>query len=374
MSGMVSYNNLTVAPVANLGVQTLVGDGVLHSSATFSRLTGNASYFDATPTMQFAAANVPRWDHDPLTGAPLGLLIEQQSTNVRTYSRMDASWAISNVTQSVGSVAAPDGSMATKITIPTGDGTAKRFVVNPKSQLPDGLMTCQWWVKPDSTTFRYAEFFNYAGPNPGSAIQSVVVDLFDGSIDAIDRGQYPAGQSYALANAWLRYALTYTNGTPAASAYCTLCPARGAITNRHWIGDDSFQYLFASQVEAGGAATSYIATNGAAISRAKDTLTFPAPAAQGTIVLNHDAVSGASLINTNSTDILTSQGAGKIAIAWDASGTSVCYNGGAVTHGAAITWGSDYELLKNANAHIKPNGAPLHLRKLSDAELQAATA
>ena len=116
---------------------------------------------------------------------------------------------------------------------------------------------------------------------------------------------------------------------------------------------------------------SYIPTTTAPVTRAADILTYPAPLAQGTIILDHDAASGASLINTNSTDILTSQGAGKIAIAWDASGTSICYAGGAVTHGAAIAWGADFQLLKNANAHV--SSAVLALTKYTDAQLQAAT-
>jgi len=48
---------------------------------TFSRAS-NATYFDASGTMQTAATNVARFDHNPTTGAALGLLVEEQRTNL----------------------------------------------------------------------------------------------------------------------------------------------------------------------------------------------------------------------------------------------------------------------------------------------------
>lgn len=54
--------------------------GSLPAGISFSRASG-ATYFDKTGTLQVAAANVPRFDYDPVGHAPLGLLIEPQSTN-----------------------------------------------------------------------------------------------------------------------------------------------------------------------------------------------------------------------------------------------------------------------------------------------------
>ena len=42
----------------------------------------SATYFDATGTMQTAATNVARFDYDPATLAPRGLLVEEQRTNL----------------------------------------------------------------------------------------------------------------------------------------------------------------------------------------------------------------------------------------------------------------------------------------------------
>ena len=47
---------------------------------TFTRAS-NATFFDASGTLQTAGNNVPRFDHDPATGASRGLLIEDARTN-----------------------------------------------------------------------------------------------------------------------------------------------------------------------------------------------------------------------------------------------------------------------------------------------------
>ncbi|KXJ45901.1 hypothetical protein [Marinobacter sp. Hex_13] len=47
---------------------------------TFSRASA-ATYWDANGVLQTAAVDEPRLDHDPLTGTPLGILIEEQRTN-----------------------------------------------------------------------------------------------------------------------------------------------------------------------------------------------------------------------------------------------------------------------------------------------------
>lgn len=54
---------------------------------TFTR-NSIATYFDETGTMRTAIANQPRFDHDPVTGESLGLLIEQTRTNLISNSQM----------------------------------------------------------------------------------------------------------------------------------------------------------------------------------------------------------------------------------------------------------------------------------------------
>lgn len=60
------------------------------SRITFTRAS-NATYFDATGTLQTASANVPRIDYDPVTLAARGLLIEDNRTNSIRNPRAEGS-------------------------------------------------------------------------------------------------------------------------------------------------------------------------------------------------------------------------------------------------------------------------------------------
>jgi len=48
---------------------------------TFTRAS-SATFIDSTGTLQTAATDVPRFDHNPTTGESLGLLVEEQRTNL----------------------------------------------------------------------------------------------------------------------------------------------------------------------------------------------------------------------------------------------------------------------------------------------------
>lgn len=48
---------------------------------TFTRAS-SGTYFDSSGVLQTATTNTPRFDHNPVTGASLGLLIEEQRTNL----------------------------------------------------------------------------------------------------------------------------------------------------------------------------------------------------------------------------------------------------------------------------------------------------
>jgi hypothetical protein len=56
--------------------------GTLDPRITFTRAAGPATYFDAAGVLQTAGTNVPRFDFDPVTHAPRGLLIEEPRTNL----------------------------------------------------------------------------------------------------------------------------------------------------------------------------------------------------------------------------------------------------------------------------------------------------
>jgi hypothetical protein len=70
--------------------------GVLDSRLTFTRASTTATYINSSGYVTTAGTNVARFDHDPTTQAPRGLLVEGTSTNLLNWSESFATSGGSN--------------------------------------------------------------------------------------------------------------------------------------------------------------------------------------------------------------------------------------------------------------------------------------
>ena len=90
---------------------------------TFERAS-IGTYVDENGLIKTAAADEARFDHDPVTGESLGLLIEESRTNLFTYSEQfdnNGAWSKSNSTINPNTTVSPDGTQtADTLTINTG--------------------------------------------------------------------------------------------------------------------------------------------------------------------------------------------------------------------------------------------------------------
>ena len=66
---------------------SFMNPGTLPPGVTFTRVSGSATYFDVTGTMQTASGNTPRWDYDPVTHVLKGMLIEPTRSNLLLNSQ-----------------------------------------------------------------------------------------------------------------------------------------------------------------------------------------------------------------------------------------------------------------------------------------------
>ena len=64
----------------NNGLLNVVDNGQIAVEFTRTQDT-QASYYKSDGTIGYASTDVPRFDHDPVTGESLGLLIEESRTN-----------------------------------------------------------------------------------------------------------------------------------------------------------------------------------------------------------------------------------------------------------------------------------------------------
>lgn len=124
---------------------------------TFSR-SSTATYIDEDGLIKTVDANIPRFDHNPITGESLGLLIEDVRTNLVTDSGTDYGYGISVGTIPTNDVA-PDGStVACKYNL---TGTVQPFLnVNVDISLSPGSYTMSMWLK---GTTNFSASFAFVG-------------------------------------------------------------------------------------------------------------------------------------------------------------------------------------------------------------------
>ena len=91
----------------------------LPASVTFARAS-IGTYFDSNGVLQTALAGAARFDHDPVTLEPLGLLIEQARTNALPYSLDCFTGWTGSLVPTINSTVSPDGTASATLFTATG--------------------------------------------------------------------------------------------------------------------------------------------------------------------------------------------------------------------------------------------------------------
>ena len=94
---------------------------------TFTRASG-ATYLDSDGVLKTASTNIPRIEYDA-DGNRLGLLVEEQRTNIQVYSEEfdNAAWAKANSSIDSNVIVAPDGNTTADKLVESA-ATAARYV------------------------------------------------------------------------------------------------------------------------------------------------------------------------------------------------------------------------------------------------------
>jgi hypothetical protein len=225
-------------------------------SITFTRAS-DATFFDASGVLQTAAANVPRFDHDPATGASRGLLIEESRQNLlqRSEEFDNAYWTKANATVTANAVTAPDGTTTADAVFETA---ASGFhAIQRGSAIP-------------STAIYTASFFVKANGRTQFALQIGIIyaefNLSTETAAVIGGGASDAASILALPNGW--YKCTFTRSATADETVFMVFN-NGSVYD--YTGNAALGfYIWGAQLEAGAFPTSYIPTTTAAATRAAD--------------------------------------------------------------------------------------------------------
>lgn len=209
----------------------------------------------------------PRFDYDPVTLAPKGLLIEEARTNLLTYSNdvSNAAWPKTNVTVTTAATSSPDGTVnAQRIAATTTAGTV---INNSATAVAATSATFSVYVK-QGTGATVGNYFGIRNNTTATTLLLATVNLSTGSVVSYINGTTGIALQNA-GNGWWRVTATVTSGVTSGDALlCYVGFAGQAAT----AGDSIYSY--GAQLEAGSFATSYIPTVASTVTRSADVATM----------------------------------------------------------------------------------------------------
>jgi len=238
--------------------------GTLDPRITFTRAS-NGTFFGSNGLLQTAANDVPRFDYDPVTLAARGLLIEEQRTNLLTWSEdfSNAVWTKNNLNVTTNTVVSPDGT-TTADKLRELSLTNVQYFLRQDCTFSTGNHTTSVYAKAEERNWLYFELGNtYAN-----------VNLLNGTVG--DTGQFSTGWTFisaaavSVGNGWYRCSIT--SNCTIAGTYSGLKINIASANNTivySGTANNGF-YVWGAQLEAGAFPTSYIPTTSATATRAAD--------------------------------------------------------------------------------------------------------
>ena len=233
------------------------------SAVTAYTLTTTQPVTNYIPVLQTAAAGVARFDHNPTTGEALGLLIEEQRTNICLQSEdFSTTWANTNSAEEVNIIVAPDGTLTGDKLIPD---TVDAFTHNVNQAISVTSGTTYTFTV-------YAKAGEYYGAGilfASAGFGTVSIDTFNLSTGTVVTNASGNATITDVGNGWYRISSTRTASATASSTF--QIRAYPTESSGSYSGDDySGIYIWGAQLEAGAFATSYIATSGSSATRNAD--------------------------------------------------------------------------------------------------------
>lgn len=354
---------------------------------TFTRAS-SATFTGSNGLIQSATTNTPRFDYDPVTLAAKGLLIEEQRTNLATYSEdfSNAAWTKGvNVTITDNAAVAPDGATtADLIASSSSTNSSLNQVFQQATVGSSATYTASFWVRA-------------VGAN-----QNIVIRQTANAVLVADT-------TVAVTSSWQRVSATFTASTNPGFAI-----RPDGVSNLNI-------YIWGAQLEAGAFATSYIPTVASQVTRSADvasvnTLSPWYNATEGTLFASVSGFSAGAAFSAlaaitdnpvssnwvqisgvtastaatvvsggvsqaNLTSLPSVSSGGSVAIAYKANDFAAVVNGGTVATDVAGSVPSGVSVLRIGGFGSNPGPTNGHIRRityyprrLSNAELVSITA
>jgi hypothetical protein len=236
-----------------------------------------ASFIGSDGLIQTATTNTPRFDHDSVTLASKGLLIEESRTNTMLASAQfdSALWnaaGLRTLTVTANDTVSPSGAMdADRLTV-GATTTSYRVIQNTANVISGTAYTFSCFFKANQVT--------RAQITAGNTTTLPITANFDltgnGSVVSNTFGTASI-QNYG--DGWYRCIITGTAGANSNTSLSIL-PVSGTLTTYPGNSLDSF-WAWGAQLEAGAFATSYIPTTTTSAVRSADVCSITGSAFSG---------------------------------------------------------------------------------------------
>jgi hypothetical protein len=208
--------------------------GVLDPRLSFTRASTTATYINSSGYVTTAGTNVARFDHDPTTLAPRGLLVEGQATNLLNWSESFATsggtnnnWADTSITRTTGQADPANGTTAIRFTASAGNAT----VISSAAIGTSAARTFSVWLRRVTGTGNI-QYTQNNGTN---------------------------WTTQAITSTWTRYSFTHT--------------VDHRVGIRIVTSGDAIE-MWGAQLETGSGASSYIPTGASQATRNRDQVTL----------------------------------------------------------------------------------------------------
>jgi hypothetical protein len=239
--------------------------GTLDDRITFTRAS-TATYFDKDGVLQSAASGEARFDYDPSTLAPRGLLIEEQRANLLLQSEdFGTTWGATRASVTTNTIVAPNGTLTGDKLVEDTTATSTHFVQQTLTPTAGTTYTFSCYLK---AAERKAAGLIFTGG--GASDTGVWINLETGAFIR-QTGTPISFLITSVGNGFFRISVT-SAATTTATLAARINIAEDAVTApSSYTGDGtSGIYVWGAQLEAGAFPTSYIPTTTTALTRNAD--------------------------------------------------------------------------------------------------------
>jgi hypothetical protein len=232
------------------------------SSMTAYIPTTTAPITNYIPQLLTAASGVARFDHNPTTDESLGLLIEEQRTNLALYSEQfdNAAWTKTRSSVTANIVTSPDGTVNADKVVEDTTASSTHTILQTVAVTSGTSYTFSVYVKPAGRS----RILIAVAATAFTANQAIF-DLTNGTTSSVVAC---TASMTLVGNGWYRCSWTAT-ATASASPTFNIFLDNG--TTNTYTGDGySGIYIWGAQLEAGAFPTSYIPTVASQVTRSAD--------------------------------------------------------------------------------------------------------